>query len=466
MPVIILVADGARPDTLSAAMDRGELPALAAMRAEGYCGVATTVWPSVTGVAYVPMLMGRFPGGVGLPGLRWFDRERRVGRWLGHTRSYVGVDGFALDADLDPAAPTMFELTERRLGALSVIRRGLPGAARLDGGLRFALRVARSHFFGTAMDWMDIDRDIGRRLVDAIQRNSPEFVFAAFTGIDKNSHATAHDAPAVTASMQVVDGAIAAIRAAAERAGHWDRTQLWVVSDHGHSPVHTHDDLAVALAQEGWRVLAHPWVWSKGADVGVMVSGNAMAHLYLDVPRRERPRWSVLATRYQPLVDALLQRPSVDLVIRALEPGVVEVLARDRGAARIEHVGATYAYRPVSGDPLGLGEVNWCDAWEAHAATFDSAYPDAIVQIAQLVAAPRSGDVLLSAARGFDFRARYEPHPHRSTHGALLREHMLVPLLTNHPLAQVPRRTVDLMPSALAALGRALPPSLDGRPFL
>jgi hypothetical protein len=39
---------------------------------------------------------------------------------------------------------------------------------------------------------------------------------------------------------------------------------------------------------------------------------------------------------------------------------------------------------------------------------------------------------------------------------------MLVPLLVNRPVDGRPRRTVDVMPSALAALGKAIPPGLDG----
>jgi hypothetical protein len=43
---------------------------------------------------------------------------------------------------------------------------------------------------------------------------------------------------------------------------------------------------------------------------------------------------------------------------------------------------------------------------------------------------------------------------------------MLVPLLTNKPVACTPRRTVDVMPSALAALDLELPPGLDGTSFV
>jgi arylsulfatase A-like enzyme len=43
---------------------------------------------------------------------------------------------------------------------------------------------------------------------------------------------------------------------------------------------------------------------------------------------------------------------------------------------------------------------------------------------------------------------------------------MLVPLLMNHPPSSSPRRTVDVMPSALAALGIAAPKTLDGVSYL
>jgi hypothetical protein len=86
--------------------------------------------------------------------------------------------------------------------------------------------------------------------------------------------------------------------------------------------------------------------------------------------------------------------------------------------------------------------------------------------LTNLVTSPRSGDIVLSAARDWDFRARYEPIRHVSSHGALHREHMLVPLLTNRPLAATPRRTVDVMPSALELLGAPVPAVLDGRSFV
>ena len=72
-------------------------------------------------------------------------------------------------------------------------------------------------------------------------------------------------------------------------------------------------------------------------------------------------------------------------------------------------------------------------------------YPDAIVQIAHARRLRRDRATSSSRRRrDWDFRARYEPIPHVSSHGALHREHMLVPLLMNRPVAGTPRRTTDL----------------------
>src|SRR5437762_8518911 len=106
------------------------------------------------------------------------------------------------------------------------------------------------------------------------------------------------------------------------------------------------------------------------------------------------------------------------------------------------------------------------DGSEAYDATIGSDYPDALVQIAHLISSPRSGDIILSASRDWDYRARYEPIPHVSSHGALHRDHMLVPLLINRPPNHQPRRTVDMMPSALTALGITVPKTLDGVSFV
>jgi hypothetical protein len=466
--VVILVADGVRPDTLAAAMSAGEVPALARLAAEGGLHVVSSVFPSVTGPAYTPFLMGRYPGPVGLPGIRWYDRAASATALLPRARSYVGSEFRKVDRDLDPLAPTLFELSESNVAALSVIGRGLKPRDREGHTLAFALRAARVHFSGDVSGWLAIDRDIGARVASRIRAERPRVAFCALTGIDKTSHAEGHDAVVVRDALRTVDETAACVRDDAERDGRWNAMHLWVVSDHGHSPVRAHEDLAGLIHSWKLGVIAHPWIYGTGRDVAVMVSGNAMAHLYLDLGNRSPSRagWTSLAERWDWLPERLLERESVDLVLIPLEGTSCEVRAKGRGTAHVVMERGRYSYRPLTGDPLRIGAHESLSHDESHDVTMTSDYPDAIVQIAHLAGSARAGEIMLSASRNWDYRAKWEPIPHVSSHGALHREHMRVPLLLNRPARVVPRRTVDVMPSALTAIGRPVPPGLDGRSFV
>ena len=465
MPVILLIADGARPEAFAG--DLTDFPALRRLRADGGLHELTSVFPSVTGPAYTPFLLGRFPGPVGIPGLRWYDRSRTAAGWPDHARSYVGYEMGRIDRDLDAAAPTIFELVPNCLAALSVVTRGLARERRIGGlTVRSAVRAAVMHFRGRADRWLDLDREVGHTVVERMRKERPDYLFAAMTGVDKSSHARGASDPLVRDALAIVDDVAARLRHDAERGGYWRDTHLWITSDHGHADVHTHDDIAGAVAREGHRTVAHPWSAGFRADAAVMVSGNAMAHVYVDLRQRARPGWARLTPRWESLAAALLARPSVDLLLLPHSPERCEVRGAARGRAIVEQCNGRYAYRRIDGDPLGVGRELDGDAEMAFSATRESTYPDSIVQIAALAGASRSGDLILSATPGYDFRDRYEPIPHRSAHGGLHRDHMLVPLLTNRRPARAPRRTTDLFASTLAALGVPAPEQMDGRSFL
>src|SRR5262249_44928557 len=215
--------------------------------------------------------------------------------------------------DIDPAAPTIFELCDTSLGALNVIGRGLPKRDRIGSlSLSSVYRAARTHFAGNVAGWLDIDRDVADAVVARVRDERPELVFAALTGVDKVSHARGSDSPMVMDALTIVDNAAARIRADAEEAGRWEEMSLWVVSDHGHSRVAQHEDLVRVIEAEGYRTVSHPWVIRPGATVAVMVSGNAMAHVYFDT--RARRRVDGVNARYSDLVDQLIARPSVALL--------------------------------------------------------------------------------------------------------------------------------------------------------
>ncbi|MDQ6926174.1 MAG: alkaline phosphatase family protein, partial [Candidatus Eremiobacteraeota bacterium] len=176
--VVTVLADGVRHDALAAEIDAGTVPALAQLRDAGGLHAVSTVFPSVTGPAYAPFLMGRFPGAVGLPGLRWYDRARLRASWPDHCRSYVGVEMRHVDADIDAGAPTAFELAPSALGAMNMIGRGLPREHRLGSGALFSLRAAAVHFRGDVRGWLRIDRDVAAAVAHHVRRHASAFTFA------------------------------------------------------------------------------------------------------------------------------------------------------------------------------------------------------------------------------------------------------------------------------------------------
>ena len=454
--VIIVVADGVRPDTLTAAMDAGEVPALAALRAAQGSHLLTTVFPSVTGPAYVPFLMGEHPGRVGLPGLRWFDRSRRDTGWPHFTRSYIGSEMRKVDRDLSRETPTAFERSGGGLAMMNMIGRGLPRRSKLTDSVGFALRAGYTHFRGDVAGWLDVDRALAAAMLGRVLSERPPFTFASFCGVDKTSHSVGHRHPIVRQALTIVDGFVHDVMRAATREGWIDDLALFVVSDHGHVDVKAHDDLADLFRDEiGLRVLAHPKIFGvRDPEMAVMVSGNAMAHLFVELPSRTRPWWPNLKAQWNETAELLLTRPSVDLLLLPHDANTVEIRGGSgRGAAIAQRSGDRYTYTGVTGDPLGLGDVRAATEVETWERSMQTDYPDALVQILALNDCARTGDMIVSATRDWDFRGRYEPIPHRSSHGALHREHMLVPMLTNIPSTHPWRRTQDVFHRAMAFLG-------------
>lgn len=469
--LLVVVADGVRPDVLADEIDRGRTPALARLRARGGLHTVTASFPSVTGPAYVPFVMGRHPAHAGLPGLRWFDRSGRLPWALGGARSYVGIDIWHTDHDVHPALPTLFELATPSLAGLMLLGRGATHG-RIGRGVSWMLRAMRVHFRGDVHGWRTMERSAIRAFLARFAAVRPRLAMLGVVTPDKFSHAFGSDAEIVREGIRDVDWAVAEAHAIAAAQGDTDRLHVWVVGDHGHAPVAEHEDLQAWLIARGLRVRAHPQLWQRRPDIALMVSGNAMAHLYCEPAHRTRRWWPSLSARWNALREALLTRPAIDLISVAHDAHTVHVMHPTRGSALVSRSDASHDarwdYQPIDGDPLQLGgALTGLDADDAWHATATCPYPDALVQLTSLVTAPRSGDLVLSAAPGWDLRARYEPVRHISTHGALLRPHMEVPLLLDAPPCRLPQRTTDLVPSALQLLG--VDPgnlSWDGRSFL
>jgi hypothetical protein len=229
---------------------------------------------------------------------------------------------------------------------------------------------------------------------------------------------------------------------------------LFVVADHGASVVREHRDVALELEGMGVRTIRHPMhLWRRNARAAVMVSGNGAAHVYvLDSERRAE------------IIEQLIRLPGVALgAYRDAHSEVV--VARGHLRARLTEDDGQVTYEPLLGDPLELGCQTMQDDRELLARSLATEFPDAPRQLLQLMSSPRSGDVVLAAERGVDFRGPWELPAHRSGHGSLIADHMLVPIASSLPLPAAPVRSVDLMPTMLDALGVPVPDGLDGVPF-
>lgn len=468
--LLLVVADGVRHDVLADEMDAGRTPALAALRARGSFHAVTSSFPSVTGPAYVPFLMGRHPARVGLPGLRWYDRARSLSWAPAQARSYAGIDIWHVDGDVHADVPTLLDLARPSLAGMSMLGRGATHG-RIGRSVAWMLRAAPSHFRGDLLGWRRVEQQATGAFLSRFAAVRPKVSVLAITSPDKFAHAYGSDSAPVRAAIGDLDAAVAQAQAIAVRDGWRDALHVWVVGDHGHAPVSQHDDLHGWLEAEGLRVLAHPRLHVRDPDVALMVGGNAMAHLYLSPGERTRRWWPTHAARWGATLDALLARPSVDLVATASSATTVEVRHATRGTAVVQRrespTGPRWSYLTTTGDPLELGDsLHDLDAGTAWEATSATPYPDALVQLSWLATAPRAGDLIVSASPDWDLRARFEPVSHVSTHGALLRPQMLVPLLVDLPVTRPPHRTADVVPSALDLLGISCTTDFDGRSFL
>src|SRR5205085_3080162 len=219
----------------------------------------------------------------------------------------------------------------------------------------FVARAAATHFRGNVRGWLAIDRNVGEEAAYRLRTTRNRYAFIALTGIDKTSHAQGQNAPIVGDALKIVDDTVAQIRADAERDGRWENMHIWVASDHGHSPVREHEDLVGLLTEWGYTTLAHPWAFQTSADIAVMVSGNAMTHLYLELEQRTRPFWPALREKWDELARRLLDRASVDLMILPIGPSACEIRSARRGNAKLTWQESRYSYLPDGGDPLGVG---------------------------------------------------------------------------------------------------------------
>jgi hypothetical protein len=455
--LVLCVIDGLTPAMLERELEDGRLPALSYLAAQGDYARGTSVFPSVTPVCLSAIATGGGPDVHGIPHIVWWSsEEHRVveyGSSLAAVRA-AGVGGVMRDAvlnmsaeHLSPAATTVFEAVEDAglvAGAITFTcyrgrtrhRIRLPELARRNRWYEAVSGPSRFFFFNLyesdetgaplavrSRTAGSVDRyaiHVGRWLVT---RDGFDFLVYYLPDFDHASHVAGPEAAG--RALERADAALLELAAAAGGLDAFlDRYAILVCSDHGQTRVGQVVRLEERFAD--LRLLSARRPRPEGADLVVCASNRAgMVYRLPGCSRSARE-----------LAERLDEEPAADVVLFR-EDGM--------GVARREREELRFA---PTGDGFELaGDTEVLDPRR---------YPNGLERAWASLACERSGDVVVSAAEGFELAdLGGGHHAGGGSHGSLLAGDSLVPVLAcglGVPLPAVPRIT-DLKRTALAHLG-------------
>jgi hypothetical protein len=429
--LVVIVVDGMTPAAFERAVEGGRAPAMAFLAEHGDYRRATSVFPSLTPVCLTSIATGAGPGVHHIPSLVWWNRDER--RIVEYGSSFAalraaGLSHSLLDpifnmnaSHLAPEAVTIYEALEDAghvAGAVNITcyrgrHRYLP---TLPGVGRAAFGPRRFFFYGlfesdrTGAPFAVRSRRAGSVDVYAaavgrwlVTRDGFDFLAFYLSGYDFASHAAGPDGEAADVALEQED---AAIRALLDAAGGPDefleRYAVVLLSDHGQTPVGR-----AARLQEPFADLA---------DEVVVTASNRAGQVYRLPRARVEP--AELARRLDGFeaVDVTLRREGDDVIAR-----------RDGADAPVEKLD----------------------------------HPDAAWRARSALANPNAGQLLVSAAEGWelvDLGGRH--HAGGGSHGSLVAGDSFVPLVTVGLQAEL-RRITDVAPAVLEHFGVAAPPSME-----
>jgi predicted AlkP superfamily pyrophosphatase or phosphodiesterase len=440
--LVLIVIDGLTPSTFEAAADSTETPALAALAARGRYRRAVTTFPSLTPVCLSSLATGAHPDVHGIPHLVWYSRpDRRVveyGSSFGAVRA-AGVTRAFRDAvlnmtqrHLSERAVTLFEAVEdARLTPAAVNftcyrgrtlhRSTVPGVPPVLGPRRFffynlfesdvtgAGLAVRNRSAGTVDGYA---ASVGRWLVT---RDGFDLLVFYLSDFDFASHQ--HGPDDAWGALVRSDGAIAGVLDAAGGVDEFlERYALLLCSDHGQTRVEHPARLESSFA---------------GVEDVLVTASNRAGMVYRLPGCRQDARTLAQRLDADPAVDVVLYREEDEAVAR-------------REGEELRFAPASEGWR-TSGDDAVLDHPNALErAWAA-------------------LANPNAGDLLVSAALGWelsDLGGRH--HAGGGSHGSLAAGDSEVPMLTIGLDAE-PVSITDVTPAALSHFG--IPPPPYARPL-
>jgi predicted AlkP superfamily pyrophosphatase or phosphodiesterase len=439
--LVLCVIDAMSPEMLSRAVDAGVAPMLATLIERGrYVPDCVAAFPSVTPVCAASIVTGVAQDEHLIPGMNWFHREEH--RYIEYGSSFRAAQRFGIvrqltdtvynmnRAHLSPDTPTVFESLDdaevRTAGTTYLMYRGRHRhEPQKDTAItRFAARLMRHPVMGPReLFYADIfaSRDTGCRsglgmpgvrdrhsgCVSAYMVEHDLFDFLLLSLPDNDWYSHKHGPEGQLHSIAQADLQLARVFNAAGGIDRFlEEHAVIAMADHSHALIEQTISLQHELADLG--VLA-----PKGGLEGSDASGatgpriavcpsqrGAMVYALRDA-ERDAMRASV--------VTRALTLEGVDLVIWLERdahdaPREAVIASPDRGELRFAPGGVAGTVTDPRGREWSVeGELTALDARVRDGLFVSPDYPDALARVWSALTCPTSGEVLLSAAPGYEF---------------------------------------------------------------
>lgn len=429
--LVLVVIDSLKPEMLDRAITEGRAPALQTLVERGvYIDDCVSVFPSVTPVASASITTGVTQDSHHIPAMNWYLRGEQ--RYVEYGSSFPATRAFGVVkslfdtvynmnlAHLSRATPTIFERLDdaglRTACTTYLIYRGrhrhVPATASVLSRLGQAMQFRHAVYGPSELFYADLfesrptgctstlglpgQRDQHTGCVGAHMVENDLFDFMLFSLPDNDTYSHKRGPYAQVTSIAEADKAIERLFHVAGGADEFlDQHAVIVMSDHSQTAVEDRVNLAELLSD--WKVLT-PTGDAADADVAACPSARSAQVYVLDPERRhaELPK----------LADTVARADGVDFV------------AWREGGEGVVRPGASYARDGIGelrfspgGDLRDLRGGSWAVDGDERALELNTGdgrvtsvtYPNALERLWAALACSTSGDLIASAAPGYEF---------------------------------------------------------------
>ncbi|MSO41358.1 MAG: alkaline phosphatase family protein [Solirubrobacterales bacterium] len=470
--LVLVVVDALHPAMLQRAIDDGSAPTFAALAERGkLVRDCVSSFPSVTPVACSEMLTGVGPGDHWVMGMNWYHRLES--RYIEYGSSFEATRVFGLFramydlvynmnlGHLSWEQRTVFEslgdagvrtactpfLIFRGRSRHEVSLEGLTKRALGAVNFRHAVWAPDEFFYGDVYASRETEcvgnfgrpgtRDDYAACVSEELVRDGAYDFLLFALPDNDFYSHRHGPDSSDRSIARADEAFARI---VEAGGGFDaflrENAVIVTGDHAQTEISDGLPLVESLSED-WRVLQPNEDQPENAEIAVSPTSRAGAVYMLEDPRR-RP------VTQERLRAHLREMDGVDLVAWLSDADGMPVTREGVGLgdadaveAVVERDGRELRFRPggLVRDRRGArwklrGDAEALDA-DVSRGRFDAErYPDALARLWSALVSPHAGDLLISAADGYEcVDWGGVTHIGGGSHGSLARDDSLTPLL-------------------------------------